>query len=184
MNALLINNSTKSSENLMLMLKNFQITPASFIHIPKDLSKFDLIVLSGGSLEPAFFESPIYHQELEMIRITRKPIFGICLGMQLIAQAFSPSKLIKLEPKRRGVIEIGIDWQSFGKDKLKVSEAHRWAVKEINSPLIALGHSTDGVEILKHSSKPIWGVQFHPQSDVDFGTEGKFIFDHFISQIA
>jgi len=44
-----------------------------------------------------------------------------------------------------------------------VYENHNWSVQKLKRPLRALARSEYGIEILKHSRKPIYGLQFHPE---------------------
>lgn len=183
MKVLLINNASKSTENIKRLLQDFEILEVNYDEIPTETSDFDFAILSGGTFKPAFYEEEVYETELKFIRNSDIPIFGICLGMQLISQAFSPNKLTQLPEKRKGNIIIKINEDLFGKKELYVNEGHKWAVSKTSESLISLGESNEGIEIIKHETKNIWGVQFHPQADPDEGTEGKLIFDYFLKNI-
>lgn len=184
MKVLLINNASKSTENIKRMLNDFDVFEYSHKDIPLDTSNFDFAVLSGGTLKPAFYEESEYQKEIDFIKNSNIPIFGICLGMQLISQAFSPNRLKELPKKKRGNIKIKIDKKIFGINEIEVNEGHKWSVVEINEPLEILGESEDGVEIIKHKSKNIWGTQFHPQADPENGTNGELVFRKFIISIS
>ncbi|MEI6144754.1 MAG: gamma-glutamyl-gamma-aminobutyrate hydrolase family protein, partial [Candidatus Berkelbacteria bacterium] len=50
---------------------------------------------------------------------------------------------------------------------LKVYESHRWIVKKVGEDLLALAKSEDGIEVIKHKNRLIYGVQFHPEMLAD-----------------
>lgn len=86
MKVLLIDNNTRRIDHLKQMLMSFDVKIVSFKDIkPKIENNFDLIVLSGGHGARSNTKLKVFEKELELIRSTNKPIFGICKGMQLIA---------------------------------------------------------------------------------------------------
>ncbi len=164
MKILLVNNLTKHLEELQEILKPHEITTANFQNIPKNYSDFDCIILSGGSKYKVGGNDKIYKQEIELIKNSKIPVFGICLGFELICRTYS-EKLEMLKEKKRGLTDLEIiekDPLLKGIKKLSVFEAHRFYVKEVKN-LILLAKSKTGVEIIKHREKPIYGVQFHPE---------------------
>jgi len=100
------------------------------------------------------------------------PIFGICLGHQSIAQAFG-GEVIRAKNMMHGKtsqVEVDCETPIF-KDLPKAFRATRYhslTVNKENLPenIIATSHSTDDDEImsLQIKDKPIYGVQFHPES--------------------
>lgn len=115
---------------------------------------------------------------------SKKPIFGICFGFELIASAFG-AKLKLLRKRDKGIADI----QVVKKDKIfdnimtfQVYESHRWVVKELSDKLQVLAVSRDGIEIVRHKSRRIYGVQFHPEMFVQ-QTCGQMIFNNFLKLI-
>lgn len=179
MNALLINNRTKRIKQVENLLKDHSVDTINMWNLPeKEIDKYDFIVLSGSHFDRASTKQKTYDDELEIIKNINKPIFGICMGMELIARAYSNPEFIELAPRHRGIIEI-----SYKNKQLKVYESHRWKIKTVTDPLEEVSRTDDGVEIIKHKSKPIWGVQFHPEADEEFGTNGKIVFYEFLDLI-
>ena len=178
MKVLLINNHTRRIDQTKKLLEDFEVKIVDVKDINIDLNGFDFIVLSGGKIATAFSQKKIIKNEIDLIKNTNLPIFGICLGMQFIVRAFSPVNYKRLYPRRREVMELKYIGQT-----LKVFNSHNWSVPTVKPPLISFSKSTDGVEIIKHESKPIWGVQFHPEVDEEFGTNGNLIFDEFLTKI-
>jgi len=179
MKALLINNQTIRIEQIKLMLHEFEIDTVNVEDLNDlEFKNYDLILLSGGKIATAFSRKKIIKNEVDLIKNANVPIFGICLGMQLVVRAYSPVNYKRLKTRRREIMDI-----KYNDQTLKVFNSHNWSVPHVTSPLISCSSSADGVEIIKHASKPIWGVQFHPEADGEFGTNGKLIFDEFMSKI-
>ena len=127
----------------------------------------DRIVLSPGPGLPKDANELLnviskYHRQ--------KPILGVCLGMQALADFFG-DELYNLDEVKHGVqTEIMVDqFCPFYKDlpeKLIVGLYHSWAVKlKENSPFIATATDSNGVLMsMRHRDLPLFGVQFHPES--------------------
>jgi len=100
------------------------------------------------------------------------PIFGICLGHQSIAQAFG-GEVIRAKNMMHGKtsqVEVDVETPIF-KDlpnEFRATRYHSLTVNKENLPdnIIATSHSKDDDEImsLQIKDKPIYGVQFHPES--------------------
>jgi anthranilate synthase component 2 len=111
---------------------------------------------------------------LEVIKVfaDTTPIFGICLGHQSIAQAFG-GEVIRAKNMMHGKtsqVEVECETPIF-KDlpsEFRATRYHSLTVNKDNLPdnIIATSHSMDDHEImsLQIKDKPIYGVQFHPES--------------------
>jgi len=100
------------------------------------------------------------------------PIFGICLGHQSIAQAFG-GEVIRAKNMMHGKtsqIEVERDTIVFDglPKEFRATRYHSLTVNRDNVPdnIIITSHSKDDHEImsLEIKDKPIYGVQFHPES--------------------
>lgn len=92
------------------------------------------------------------------------PIFGFCRGMQSILDYFG-NELVPV-----GTHVAVRHTISGAEDTVEVNSYHKEASIELkNNELIALMRSKDGViEKVKHKSKPIVGVMWHPEREHPF----------------
>ncbi len=122
----------------------------------------DGVFLSNGPGDPAALG--YIHEELRQL-IGRKPIFGICLGNQLLGHAFG-GKTFKLKFGHRGGNQPVKDLRS-GKISI-TSQNHGFAVDaESLPPDVEVTHINlnDGtVEGMRHKTHPVFSVQYHPEA--------------------
>jgi carbamoyl-phosphate synthase small subunit len=121
------------------------------------------IFLSNGPGDPSALEYAI--QNVRDLVKTGLPIFGICLGHQILGQAFG-GKTFKLKFGHRGGNQPVKDLES-GKVEI-TSQNHGFAVdpnslpSDVSVDRINLNDQT--VEGMRHKSKPIFCVQYHPEA--------------------
>ncbi len=186
MSILLVDNGTIHIQELARLLQMHNVTTISRAELNAGLVKnYDLLIMSGSS-DNAVAKNPlIYETEINIIKNSDKPIIGICMGFEVIAYSFGAT-LKELPFKESGLVEIVAitNDKIFAKYKMfKVAENHRWVVTKIAEPLKELAISKDGIEVIKHTSKPIYGFQFHPEIVTPVNT-GRDIFDNVIAEIA
>lgn len=124
--------------------------------------KPDGLFLSNGPGDPAALTS--IHEELRQL-LGKLPIFGICLGHQLLAHAFGGSTF-KLKFGHRGGNQPVKDLRT-GKVAI-TSQNHGFAVDDATLPAeIEITHRNlnDGtVEGFRHTKLPVFSVQYHPEA--------------------
>jgi carbamoyl-phosphate synthase small subunit len=143
--------------------------------------KYDGIIVSNGPGDPkACFQTVLTIRSA----ITRNaPVFGICLGSQILALA-AGGDTYKMKFGHRGqnqpCVEVGT------KRCYITSQNHGYAVKTATLPeewkewfVNANDGSNEGI---RHSSKPFAGVQFHPEAHPG-PTDANFLFDRFVQQL-
>jgi len=123
----------------------------------KDLKKADKIIICGTSLKDNQFLEDI--NKFKWIKYFKKPIYGICGGMQIIGLIFKG----KLKEK----LEIGLNRIKFCSDfynsceNQEVYQLHNNYIEF--SKLFHVMAENDVVQAVKHNEKEIYGVLFHPE---------------------
>ncbi len=170
MRVLIIDNNTSFLDHLKKLLYLHSITIIKWDEFKfQELDNYQLIILSGGHPNSVEYQHKLYEEEIKTILRSNIPILGICLGFELIVYSFG-GKLKELPEKEKGIIEIEVIQKDpiFQElNKIRVFESHRWIAEELPKDLIALAKSKDGIEIIKHITRPIYGFQFHPEIIVD-----------------
>lgn len=161
----------------MDVIRNDQITS-------EEVAQYERIVLSPGPGLPE--ESGILKEVIRRYAPTKK-IFGVCLGMQAMAEVFGGT-LLNLQDVFHGVaspiyrepvedlILNGVAKEFMG------GRYHSWVVNEKGFPedLVITSRDSDGnIMSLHHKSFPLYGVQFHPESILT--PEGKNMINNFLN---
>ena len=131
------------------------------------------IVISPGPCTP--YEAGI---SIDLIKASSVPILGVCLGHQSIGAAFG-GKIIKAPEIFHGKLsEITHSNKDLFKDidnPYSVVRYHSLIVEKSSLPdeleiTSVLKDNPDIIMAVQHKQRPIYGVQFHPESiETDFG---------------
>jgi carbamoyl-phosphate synthase/aspartate carbamoyltransferase len=143
---------------------------------------YDGLFISNGPGDPAKMAATVKHIKAAMDE-ARTPIFGICLGHQLLARA-SGAETLKMKFGNRG---HNIPCTSMITGKCHItSQNHGFAV---DSKTLSNGweelfvNANDGSnEGIRHVSRPYFSVQFHPEHTPG-PRDTEYLFDVFISTI-
>lgn len=123
----------------------------------------DGIFLSNGPGDPASMTSVV--TEIKKLAASQKPMFGICLGHQLIGEAFGGSTY-KLKFGHRGGNQPIKDLTT-GKIEI-TAHNHGFAVDADSLPAeVEVTHvnlNDQTVAGLRHKTLPVFSVQYHPES--------------------
>ncbi len=135
----------------------------------------DLVVLSPGPGSPKDFDCKA---TIKKARARDLPIFGVCLGLQALAEAYG-GELRQLavpmhgKPSRIRVLEPGIVFSGLGKE-VTVGRYHSIFADPATLPadFIITAESEDGTIMgIEHSKEPVAAVQFHPESIMTLGQD-------------
>ena len=171
MRVFLIDNNDSFTFNLKHYIEQFasEVVVCRGAEIELDnIEQFNKIILSPGPGLPN--EHPILKQVLSRY-YNQKPILGICLGQQAIAEFFN-ANLENLTTVKHGVNSMV---KHFNNCKLfsdipenfKIGHYHSWVVSKINFPdelAITSENEAGIITSIKHREYDVTAVQFHPES--------------------
>ncbi len=169
------------------ILRNFLNRDITVIRVPWNYDfiaakeKFDGIFMSNGPGDPAMLTE--LHAIIRKAMTLKKPIFGICLGCQIMALA-SGAKTYKLKFGHRSQNQPCIDTET---ERCYItSQNHGFAVDEKTLKKdwkVWLKNANDGtVEGIKHKTLPFFSCQFHPEATPG-PTDTVHFFDEFVKML-
>jgi para-aminobenzoate synthetase component 2 len=154
------------------VIRNDAVTEAE---LPELLAKFDAVLISPGPGTPA--DAGLSIPTVKFALANNYPVFGVCLGHQAIAEAMGATVKSAPELMHGKISKIKHqDSKIFSglPQGFNATRYHSLAVVQdtVPSDLKITGSTDSGVIMsLEHTSKPIYGVQFHPESVM---TEGGY----------
>lgn len=166
-------------------LRTLMQHPVTVERVPYDYDyseqSFDGVFLSNGPGDPAACVATV--AILRKVMRRKKPIFGICLGSQLLALA-AGATTYKLPYGHRGHNQPCLDIADG--HCVITSQNHGYAVDEASLPAnwqVRFRNLNDGsVEGITHTSQPWFGVQFHPEA-APGPTDTANLFDTFLTSL-
>lgn len=174
---LVINNRDSFVYNVVELLRSlpeltFEVIPEGELEF-SSLPEHDGLILSPGPGVPSEFPRM---QALIRAEAGVKPILGICLGHQALAEHYGAT-LVQLPAPRHGhasaleVIDPTDSLVGAIPTGSLVGRYHSWAVDEASLPtcLVPTAYCADAGEgrvlmAMRHRTEPVWSVQFHPES--------------------
>ena len=133
----------------------------------------DLVVLSPGPGSPKDFDTKA---TIDKARRRDLPIFGVCLGLQALAEAYG-GELRQLsipmhgKPSRIRVNKAGTIFSGLPKE-VTVGRYHSIFADPVRLPdeFVVTAETEDGIVMaFEHRSQPVAAVQFHPESIMTLG---------------
>ncbi|WP_185850757.1 glutamine-hydrolyzing carbamoyl-phosphate synthase small subunit [Blattabacterium cuenoti] len=165
------------------ILRSFLRRNCSVTIVPWDYDftkeEYDGLVISNGPGNPKIYEKTILHLRLYMKK--EKPIFGICLGNQLLGLS-AGGDTYKLKYAHRGHNQPVILLKT-GKNFI-TSQNHGYVLDPKNLffkkwKIFFKNLNDETCEGIIHDDKPFFSVQFHPEASGG-PTDTEFLFDIFI----
>jgi para-aminobenzoate synthetase len=131
-----------------------------------DLREFDNVVISPGPGRPQRADDLAFASRI--VEQAELPVLGVCLGHQAICHVYGAQVDLAPEPMhgRISVVEHNGDALFSGiPSSFSVVRYHSLAATLLPADLLATASSDDGVLMaVRHRTRPLWGVQFHPES--------------------
>ena len=144
---------------------------------------YKAIIISGspGSVndpQPVYYDPELFNCDL--------PILGICYGLQMLNKQRGGT-IVRQAVREDGQFQVELDIQSCPLFKnLKQFEnvllTHGDSISQLGENLISIGKSESFIVACADKTKPIYGLQFHPE--VDLTDNGVEIFKNFLFDIA
>ncbi len=167
------------------ILRCFVQRGVDVIRVPWDYDfntiAWDGLFVSNGPGNPAMADVTVQH--LRQAMQGDKPIFGICMGNQLMARA-AGAETYKLKYGHRSHNQ---PVRMIGTNRCYItSQNHGFAVddRQLNSDwepwFVNMNDGTN--EGIRHKSKPFCSVQFHPEASSG-PTDTGFLFDEFLQKV-
>lgn len=169
-------------ENIGRMLANLPVTthrvPYNYDFTDRP---FDGVFISNGPGDPTMCPETVAIVKKAMAM--QKPIFGICLGIQMLSLA-AGAKTYKLPFGHRGHNQPCID--TLSRRCYVTSQNHGYAVDESTLPAgwkVTFRNLNDhSVAGIAHESKPFFAVQFHPEANPG-PTDTQWLFNKFYEML-
>ena len=172
-------NIKKSLTNRNCNLYEFDMNFKAQQIIEKNL---DGIFLSNGPGDPKKIYNNI-KEELKLILNKKIPIFGICLGHQILSLAFN-AETVRMDKGHRGGNH---PVKNLNNNTVEItSQNHGFVVSDKNFPDdLEITHTSlfDGtVDGMRAKNQPLFSVQYHPESSPG-PHDSRYLFDEFINLI-
>ncbi len=171
MRTLLIDNYDSFTYNLYQLLGEVNGRPPVVVRNDVDwasiaVERFDAIVISPGPGRP---DRPLdFGIADRAIRESGLPLLGVCLGHQGICHALGGAVEHAPQPMHGRISAVqhtGLGLFEGLPSPFAAVRYHSLAVAEVPDELEIVAWSQDDVVMgLRHRSRPLWGVQFHPES--------------------
>jgi carbamoyl-phosphate synthase small subunit len=167
------------------IIRSLMQLPVRIKRVPHDYDysneAYDGVVLSNGPGDPTDYQSTVVIARQALAK--GKPMFGICLGNQIMALA-TGAKTYKLKFGHRGHNQPCLE--STTNHGYITSQNHSYSIDEKSLPkdwVVTFRNLNDGsVEGIQHRSKPFFSVQFHPEA-CPGPTDTAWLFERFYDSL-
>ena len=168
-------------------LKSVDIEPLHITHYI-DTKDYDGLIIAGGAdVDPHLYNEELsgssfsdINFDLECIKLlesflaSKKPVFGICRGLQLINVYFGGTLFQDIKNHRTKhyhpvtVVDNSFLMKVYNENIISVNSFHHQAINKLGSKLEVVATHKDGtIEAIENKDKKIIAVQWHPERMVD-----------------
>lgn len=168
MAGLIINHDTKYIGNVIKLFKGCDVMHYTNFNAER-AETYDYIVLSGGPID---ITGDNIKEEKEWLKITNKPILGICLGLQILCLVYG-EEMHKFQHNRKineNLKFIDTNYMMFYNHIYYFNKVPNDFVGEVKNNILVY---------IKHKTKPVLAFQGHPEMT----EQGEKIRDFFLSEI-
>jgi len=125
----------------------------------KDISIADKIMICGTSIQDNAYLNNLNIFKNLLLEF-KGPVLGICSGMQIICSLFENKIVENIEI---GMIEVRtLESNRLCEGKFQAYSIHNFSVVNLEFFTI-LARSDTSIQAIKHKSREIFGVSFHPE---------------------
>jgi GMP synthase (glutamine-hydrolysing) len=145
-----------------------------------DLPDCNGVIVSGAPILITEKDPASYLEIFAWIKSTELPVLGICFGHQIIGLLHGALASRQKEDRDWQTVEVIADCPLFDKlgSEIELMEDHCECVS-IPEGFIHVAVSDACVnEAMMHESKPLYGVQFHPEVS---GNHGAIVIENFVN---
>ncbi|GGK01833.1 aminodeoxychorismate synthase, component I [Streptomyces camponoticapitis] len=182
---LLIDNYDSFTHNIWMYLS--EIADVECVVVKNDdpmasfsFADFDGIVISPGPGSPDVPADVGISRTV--VTATDKPILGVCLGHQIIGSVFGAKVGPAPKIMHGRTSRVRHNGDRLFRGMTEVFTAVRYnslAVTDVGAPLELIAEDEDGIAMaIRHGDRPVWGVQFHPESILT--EDGKVLLSNFV----
>ncbi|MDX2361204.1 MAG: gamma-glutamyl-gamma-aminobutyrate hydrolase family protein [Crocinitomicaceae bacterium] len=173
--------STKTKYIEQIVDEYMDVKPCKLMDFTSDdLKDIKGVIISGAPLLVTELDMTPYLEKLAWIKTTELPVFGICFGHQIIGILHDAFASRIREDRDWQTVEHFIDSPIFNRlpDEVQMMEDHCETISiPANFELVAASDACVN-EAMQHLTKPIYGVQFHPEVS---GNHGSIIIENFVN---
>lgn len=154
------------------------------------------IILSGQSHPWTMYSPELLAGVFDVIRQAAQPVLGVCGGHQQMALCYGATVglMRRIEPgegyqgafRERGFVDVDLNGDGLFAGlprRIAVWASHCDEVKELPAGFeLTASNPTCAIQAMRHASRPLFGVQFHPELFDDAHPHGRAILEGFLAE--